>query len=72
MLILIILTRSEFGLPPTAGWGLGVDRLVMLLANKYNIREVLTFPLMKDIEEEPKGEPKVEPKIEVSIDNPAS
>lgn len=68
MLILIILTPLEFGLPPTAGWGLGVDRLVMLLANKYNIREVLTFPLMKDIEEEPKGEPKKE----VNIDDPAS
>lgn len=72
MLILIILIPSEFGLPPTAGWGLGVDRLVMLLANKSNIREVLTFPLMKDIEEETKGEPKGEPKREANMDNPAS
>jgi len=37
----------EFGLPPTAGWGLGVDRLVMLLANEHTIREVLLFPAMR-------------------------
>ena len=37
----------EYGLPPTAGWGLGVDRLVMLLTNQRSIREVLLFPTMK-------------------------
>lgn len=42
----------EFGLPPTAGWGLGIDRLVMMLTDQYNIKEVLTFPLMKDVKEE--------------------
>lgn len=46
-----ILTPTEFALPPTAGWGLGVDRLVMMLTDQYNIREVLTFPLMKDVKE---------------------
>ena len=37
----------EYGLPPTAGWGVGVDRLAMFLSNKWNIKEVLLFPAMK-------------------------
>jgi len=39
----------EYGLPPTGGWGLGIDRLVMLLCNKANIKEVLLFPAMKPL-----------------------
>ncbi|KAJ5928891.1 lysyl-tRNA synthetase [Penicillium verhagenii] len=41
-------TSLEYGLPPTGGWGLGIDRLVMFLTNNYSIKEVLTFPFMKD------------------------
>ena len=37
----------EYGLPPTAGWGMGIDRLTMLLTDKNNIKEVLLFPAMK-------------------------
>jgi lysyl-tRNA synthetase class 2 len=37
----------EYGLPPTAGWGLGVDRLIMLLTGKTSIKDVLLFPTMK-------------------------
>jgi len=37
----------EHALPPTAGWGLGIDRLTMFLTNKWNIKEVLLFPAMK-------------------------
>jgi lysyl-tRNA synthetase class 2 len=41
----------EYGLPPTAGWGCGVDRITMFLSNKFNIKEVLLFPAMKPDEQ---------------------
>lgn len=40
-------TALEYGLPPTAGWGLGVDRITMLLTDCNNIKEVMLFPAMK-------------------------
>jgi len=36
-------TSLEYGLPPTGGWGMGIDRIVMFLTNNYSIKEVLTF-----------------------------
>lgn len=42
----------EYGLPPTGGWGVGVDRLTMFLSNKWNIKEVLLFPAMKPTPEQ--------------------
>jgi len=41
----------EYGLPPTAGWGLGIDRLTMFLTGNYNIKEVILFPAMKPKDE---------------------
>ena len=37
----------EYGMPPISGWGMGVDRLIQLLTNKDNIKDVVLFPLMR-------------------------
>ncbi|OMJ12915.1 Lysine-tRNA ligase, cytoplasmic [Smittium culicis] len=47
------ITSLEFGLPPTGGWGMGIERICMFMTDSLNIKEVILFPAMKPEEQKP-------------------
>lgn len=62
-------TALEYGLPPTGGWGIGIDRLTMFLTDSNNIKEVLLYPAMKPEVNHPTSEAAAQDKLAADLKN---
>ncbi|CAF4058001.1 unnamed protein product, partial [Rotaria magnacalcarata] len=62
-------TALEYGLPPTAGWGMGIDRLTMILTDSINMKEVLLFPAVKPYKDNESNQKLDDDQIIISSNN---
>jgi len=46
------INAMEYGMPPISGWGMGIDRIIQLLTNSDNIKDVVLFPLMRPLDDD--------------------